>query len=62
MESRPRIHYKAKYELMRNIAITSTIMLVFMTVFAFKTAKAFLDMQANFISPDRVSAEIQEGR
>ena len=58
MDTRPRIAYKGKYIMARNIAITASICFIVAMVFAYKAAKANLDTQIQVINPSVVSAEI----
>ena len=59
MEKRIRIHYKEKYEQARTCAIIASILFLCSMFFLFMSAKANLDMQPKFISPDGVAAEIE---
>jgi len=58
MQPIPRIAYKAKYEFWKSLAIAAMIGLAISVLFLFRAIKAHTDMQATFISPDRVVAEL----
>ena len=59
METRARISYKDKYLFWRNAAIILGVSFVIALVFMVRAAKATIDMQAKFISPDGIVTELE---
>lgn len=61
MESRPRIHYKEKYEFYRALSLYLGVAFIFTTVWLLITINKNIEMQSKFISPNKIAAELEVG-